>query len=70
MTMHFEGEQVDGYQVVMRQFRGDIELPLTVDEIVELRVRVRVKQVGYEVNERNGQMHRVHTLKVEEVSKL
>jgi hypothetical protein len=65
--VNFEGEAVDGCQIVIRQFRGDIELPLAVDEVVDIVLVARVKSVGYEVNERTGHMHRVHIMKVEDV---
>ena len=34
--MRFEGEEVSGTSVVIRQYKGDIEVPLTVDEVVEI----------------------------------
>ena len=63
----FEGDTVDGYELMMRQFRGAIDLPLASNEIVHLKVTCRVKDVGHKVNERDGLFIRHHELKVLEV---
>lgn len=66
--MKFEGEEVDGgSEVVIRQFRGDIEVPLVVDEIVQMKVIAKVAEVTHKVNERTGQLTRSHIMKVQEV---
>lgn len=68
-NMKFEGEQVDGgNQIVIRQFRGDIDIPLTLDEVVQLEIFCKVTQVSHEVNQRNGQITRTHIVHVKEVS--
>jgi hypothetical protein len=66
--MKFEGEEIDGgYDVVIRQFRGDITQPLALDEVVELRVLAKVTSVAHEVNRKNGTMTRTHIVHVQEV---
>ena len=63
----FEGNEVDGYELMFRQYRGPIDIPLTSDEIVHLKVVARVKDVGHKTNERNGRFIRHHELKVIDV---
>ncbi len=63
----FEGDQVDGYELMFRQYRGAIDLPLASNEIVHLKVTARVKDVGHKTSERNGLFIRHHELKVLEV---
>lgn len=66
--MKFEGESIDGgYDVVIRQFRGDISEPLALDELVELRVLAKVTSVAHEVSRKNGTMTRTHIVHVQEV---
>ena len=65
--MKFEGEEVDGRRIVIRQFTGDIDTPLTVDETVELTIVAKVIEVTHQVNQRTGQLNRVHILRVKEV---
>ena len=65
--MKFEGEEVDGRRIVIRQYTGDIDTPLTVDETVELTVVAKVIEVTHQVNQRTGQLNRVHILRVKEV---
>ena len=37
-TMKFEGQEVDGgHEILIRQYRGDIEIPLDLDELVHRR---------------------------------
>lgn len=63
----FEGEEVDGRRVVIRQYTGDIDTPLTVDEVVEMTVTAKVIEVTHQVNQRTGELNRVHILRVKEV---
>jgi hypothetical protein len=64
----FEGEEIDGgYEIVIRQFKGHIDKPLALDEVVELNVQVKVMSVAHEVAKRNGVMSRVHIVHVQEV---
>lgn len=66
--MKFEGEEVTGgSQVTIRQHKGNIEIPLTVDEMVELRVIAKVSEVNHVVNQKTGLLTRVHVLQVQEV---
>jgi len=65
--MKFEGEEVDGRRIVIRQYTGDIDTPLTVDETVELTIVAKVIEVTHQVNQRTGQLNRVHILRVKEV---
>lgn len=66
--MKFEGEDIDGgYDVVIRQFRGDIMKPLALDEVVELRIMAKVTSVAHEINRKNGTMTRTHIVHVQEV---
>jgi len=67
----FEGEDVDGgFDIVIRQFRGDIDVPLTLDEDVTLKVVARVTQVAHEVIKKNATVTRTHIVHVKEVTKL
>lgn len=65
--MRFEGEEVAGSSVTIRQYKGDIDVPLTVDELVEFRVVARVSEVSHAVNQKTGQLTRVHIIQVQEV---
>jgi len=66
--MKFEGEVVDGgNRIVIRQFKGDIEMPLTLDEVVKLTVYAKVTEVAHEVSRRNGTVSRNHVVHVTEV---
>lgn len=65
--MKFEGEEVDGRRIVIRQYTGDIDTPLTVDETVEISLVAKVIEVTHQVNQRTGQLNRVHILRVKEV---
>jgi len=66
--MRFEGEEVlGGPKVSVRQFKGDIDVPLTVDEMVELKVVAKVTEVNHVVDGKTGLLSRVHVLRVQEV---
>jgi len=66
--MKFEGEEIDGgYDIVIRQFRGDISKPLALDEVVEIKVLAKVASVAHEISKRNGTMTRTHIVHVQEV---
>ena len=66
--MRFEGQEVDVYEVVIRQFRGPIGTPLTLGEVVELTVMVQVTEVSHREHGKNGQIYRDHIVKVLEVT--
>lgn len=64
----FEGDIVDGgFDIVIRQFRGDIDVPLILDETVELTIRAKVTSVSHDINKKNGTMTRTHIVHVSEV---
>lgn len=63
----FEGEEVDGYELMFRQFRGPLDKPLISNEIVHLKVTAQVRDVGHKTEARTGLFIRHHELKVLEV---
>lgn len=63
----FEGEAVDGYELMFRQYRGSLDMPLISHEIVHLKVTAQVIDVGHKTAARNGLFIRHHELKVIEV---
>ena len=65
--MKFEGEQVDAYEVVIRQFRGPIDRPLTLGELVTLEVIVQVTEVSHREHQKTGEIYRDHIVRVKEV---
>lgn len=70
-TVRFEGEVVDGgNQIVIRQFKGDIDIPLLLDETVQLVFTAKVTEVSHQVNQRNGTVSRTHVVHVQEVRKV
>lgn len=64
----FEGQEVDGYQIMARQYRGEVEIPLMLEEIVHLKMVAKVTHVDHKVNQRNGLLIRDHELKVLDIS--
>lgn len=66
--MKFEGEEVDGMRVQLRQFKGDIDAPLTVDETVVLTVVAKVTAVQHNIDQKDHRFYRNHLLQIEEVS--
>lgn len=64
----FEGQEVDGYQVMARQYRGEFDIPLSLGEIVHLKVVAKVTHVDHKENQRNGLLIRDHELKILDVS--
>lgn len=65
--MRFEGEDVDGLKGTIRLHRFDMEVPLLVGEVVELRVVAYVSEVVHRVDQRTGQVFRDHTVRLKEV---
>ncbi len=64
----FEGEDVDGgFDILIRQFRGDIEVPLALEEIVDLKVTAKVMEVTHQLNKKTGTITRTHVVHVIEV---
>ncbi len=67
--MKFEGEVVDGGNaIVIRQYKGNIEVPLTLDETVELTIFAKVTEVAHQVSQKNGTVTRSHVVHVKEVT--
>lgn len=64
----FEGQEVDGYQIMFRQFRGEVDIPLGLGEVVHLKLIAKVTHVDHKENQRNGLLIRDHEVKVLEVS--
>lgn len=67
--MRFEGEDIDGgLDIVLRQFRGDIDVPLALDETVTLTVQAQVVGVSHEIHRASGTLSRTHVVRVKEVT--
>jgi len=66
--MKFEGEEIDGFRVQLRQFKGYVDTPLAVDETVSLIVTAKVTAVDHTINQRDHRFYRNHILKIEDVS--
>lgn len=66
--MRFEGEEIDGFRVQVRQFKGYIDKPLAIDETVSLIVTAKVTAVDHSINQRDHHLYRNHILKIEDVS--
>lgn len=64
--MRFEGEDIGAFGLVLRQWKGDLDIPLTMDEEVTLMVTARVTSVAHTVD-RNGLLQRVHELRVNDI---
>lgn len=67
--MKFEGDDIDAARVVLRQWKGDwpIDQPMMVDEVVTLKIQVRVVEVSHQANQKDGMFYRTHALHVMEV---
>jgi len=69
--MRFEGEPVDVMRIILRPFStNETNIPFTVDEVVDLQVRVRVTEVIHEVGPKDGKLYRTHILRVQDVLSL
>ena len=68
MGLKFEEEEIEGMMINIRQFKGEIEVPMALDEVVTLTVTARVTNVSHEVNQRNHRLYRTHVLHVQDVS--
>ena len=60
--MKFEGEEIDGAQLVVRQFTGvwPLDEPLVADSVVKMEVEFYVQSVSFGVNQRSGDLLRKH----------
>lgn len=65
--MKFEGDEIDGYKITLRQFKGDLDVPLTADEYVTLTVVAQVSEVSHRVDRKSGLFFRDHIVHVKEV---
>ncbi len=64
----FEGEDVDGgFDILIRQFRGDIEVPLALEEVVDLKVTAKVMEVTHQLSKKTGIITRTHIVHVIDV---
>lgn len=63
----FEGEEIDGYTVIMRQYNGSFPMPLARGEKVLLLVEAEVRSVSFNENLKTGRVYREHILHVKEV---
>lgn len=63
----FEGEEIEGFKATIRQFKGEIDQPLLLDEFVHLKVIARVTHVDHGINQNNGVLYRDHILKVMDI---
>lgn len=66
--MKFEEEHIDGMQLKILQFKGETNVPMTVDETVTLQIVAKVQNVSHEINQRNHKLYRTHVLRVQDVS--
>lgn len=60
----FEGQEVDGYAVIVRQFKGPIDVPLAWGEEVQVNIRGKVIAVTVRENRQTGQLTREHEVKI------
>ena len=67
MAVRFEGEDIDGCSVTIRQFKGNIAAPLILGEDVEVTVKGKVIGVTIRENRRNGRLTRDHEIVISEV---
>lgn len=63
----FEGEDVDGSVVKLRQYTGNVEKPLMRGERIKLTIEAEVRSVSFEENLRTGRVYRVHVLHTTDV---
>jgi hypothetical protein len=69
VQVKFEGEDVDAALITLRQYKGEwpVDRPLLVDEEVKMTLVVEVAEVSHRVNQRDGNLYRVHVLHVLQV---
>ena len=65
--MRFEGEEIDGFTITVKQFKGPIGVPLSRGEKMELTCIVEVVEVAVRENLKTGQVFRDHVVKISEV---
>lgn len=67
MTIRFEGEDLDGCSVTIKQFKGSIAGPLILGEDVQVNIKGKVVGVSIRENRRNGRLTRDHEILIQEV---
>lgn len=67
MAVRFEGEDLDGCSVTIRQFKGAIAEPLILGEDVQVTIKGKVVGVSIRENRRTGRLTRDHEVLIEEV---
>lgn len=67
MAKTFEGEEIDGSVVVLKQYTGAIPVPLMRGEKIRLIVEAEVKTISFDENLRTGKMYRRHQLHTTDV---
>ena len=65
--MKFEGEEIDGYTIRVKGFKGPITQPLMRGEKLELNCSVEVVEVAVRENLRTGEVFRDHIVRIVEV---
>lgn len=70
MILKFEGEDIDGLTVLIKQHKGPLTTPLTRGERVQLTITGEVTEVNFRENRRNGQVYRDHVIVVTDVEVL
>lgn len=63
----FEGEDVDGFLITVKGFKGPIGIPLSMGERLELTCVVEVIEVSHRENRSSGQIFRDHAVRIVEV---
>jgi hypothetical protein len=67
-VVRFEGEDLDGCSVTIRQFKGVINGPLLLGEDVQVTIKGKVIGVSIRENRRTGRLYRDHEVLIEEVT--
>lgn len=65
--MQFEGEEIDGFTIKVKGFKGPISTPLMRGEKLQLTCDVEVVEVAVRENQRTGHVFRDHIVKIVEV---
>lgn len=63
----FEGQDIDGYIVVVRQFKGPIDKPLAWGEDVQVTIHGKVTAVEHRENKSTGRLVREHEVRIIEI---
>lgn len=60
--MKFDLKPIDGFRLKLASKLLDIDMPLLMDEEVEITLKAEVNEVSMKINRNTGQMTRTHTL--------